>query len=63
MVKHYALIEEGGRVAQVEKKPFAVAEPLKWVECGADVQPEWIYDGLKFESAKVIDQPIALESP
>lgn len=43
-----ALVQESGRVAQVEPdgKEFPVAPPLQWrlIPSGLDVRPDWTYD-------------------
>lgn len=41
----YGVIENVGRVAQVEANEFEVASPLFWVDCDASaVTDEWYYD-------------------
>lgn len=50
----YALIELPNRVAQVEKEPFPVAPPLRWVECEDAATPEThIFDG-----ERVVEAPV-----
>lgn len=44
----YALVEQSGRVAQVQAQQFPVAPPLQWVQCADSVTPEWTYNGTSF---------------
>lgn len=44
----YALVEQSGRVAQVQAQQFPVAPPLQWVQCTDSVTPEWTYNGTSF---------------
>lgn len=44
-----ALVDQDGRVAQVENTPFDVSQSLRWIPCPANVVAGlWRYDGLEF---------------
>ena len=54
----FALVEESGRVAQVEPtEAFELALPFRWVPCGGEVEPEWTFQGGRFTPPPPIPEP------
>ena len=58
-----ALVEQSGRVAQIEADgdEFPVHKSLSWVDCDGTVTTEHTYDGAVFVAPVVPDPPTALE--
>lgn len=44
----YALVEPGGRIAQIEIDIFEIAPPYEWIECPKKVDESYIYTEGKF---------------
>lgn len=55
----FALVEESGRVAQIEATDaMPVAPPLTWISCGAEVETEWVYDDPDFHAPPWPEPPL-----
>lgn len=55
--KYYALVENSGRVAQIEAKPFPVHPDFKWIECDETVKVDWMYIDNQFvDAAEVLNK-------
>lgn len=51
--------QENNRICEVSAQPFEVAEPMRWVDCGADVTPQThSFNGTQFVAAVVPQEAI-----